>query len=122
MNCRSGSAGAPCATTHALNAVQTSRCTRSYSARKPAHSAAVVLRPARRTRAGCPASGTSSGLQETMRTNGAPLVSSAGKHTTLSSTTTSGRTVARIWRSRGSQYCEPAMSASQVGLMNVSSC
>ena len=69
-----------------------------------------------------PSSGTSSGLQDTMRTKGAALVSSAGKHTTLSSTTTSGRTVARISRSRGSQYWEPAMSASQVGLMKVSSC
>ncbi len=54
---------------------------------------------------------TSRGLQETIRTNGAPEVSSAGKVTTLSSTSTSGRCSAMIERSCGSQYFAPSISA-----------
>ena len=54
---------------------------------------------------------TSSGLHDTIRTNGAPEVTSAGKSTTLSSTMTSGRCLATISRSRGSQYFAPSMSA-----------
>ena len=57
-----------------------------------------------------------------MRTNGLPAVSSAGKVMTLSSTMTSGRTRSMIAFSWGSQYLAPSISASQIGLVTVSSC
>ena len=60
---------------------------------------------------GTPGPGTSSGLHDTIRTNGAPEVTSAGKITTLSSTMTSGRCLAMISRSRGSLYFAPSISA-----------
>jgi hypothetical protein len=56
-----------------------------------------------------------------IRTQGAPLVTTAGKPTTLSSTITSGPTSAKISRSRGSTYQAPSTRACQVGAMNVSS-
>jgi hypothetical protein len=90
MNSRSGSGGAPCSVTHALNAAQTGRCTRSYSSRnacQPDGSPAGYPEKA----GGMPGSLTSRGLQDTIRTNGTPAVIRAGKQTTLSSTMTSGR-------------------------------
>jgi hypothetical protein len=63
----------------------------------------------------------SSGLQDTIRTNGTPAVTSAGKPTTLSSTMTSGGPVddrAELsW-----QYLAPPVSSSQTGLIQVASC
>ena len=64
----------------------------------------------------------SSGLQETIRTNGLPAVISAGNVTTLSSTITSGLTRLMMSRNCGSQYIAPSMSACHVGLIKVSSC
>ena len=64
----------------------------------------------------------SSGLQETIRTNGTPAVISAGNPTTLSSTITSGlvrRTISVSW---SWLYRAPAISSSQTGLIQVSSC
>ena len=89
MKSRSGSGGAPWATTHSLKAVQISRWVRSYSARNASHSErSSAGRPEKTGATSSPR--TSSGLQETMRTNGLPAVSSAGKVMTLSSTMTSG--------------------------------
>ena len=53
----------------------------------------------------------SNGLHDTIRTNGAPEVTRAGKATTLSSTSTSGRCSAMIALSCGSAYIAPSMSA-----------
>ncbi|WP_344833824.1 hypothetical protein [Nonomuraea dietziae] len=61
-------------------------------------------------------------MQETILTNFLPAVSSAGKVITLSSTMMSGRTLSMIALSCGSQYFTPSMSASQIGLVTVSSC
>ncbi len=121
MNSSSGSAGAPCSTTHSLKAVQMSRWVRSYSARNAPHSLESSAGRPLNTGA-MPSPFTSSGLQETMRTNGLPAVSSAGKVMTLSSTITSGFTRSMIALSCGSQYFAPSMSASQIGLVTVSSC
>lgn len=121
MNSRSDSGRAPCSVTQALNSLHRPWCVRSYSARNASH----PLRSA----AGNPENvgGTcspfiSSGLRETIRTNGTPAVVSAGKHTTLSSTITSGRTRSTISFSRGSQYRAPEISSSHTGLIQVSSC
>ncbi len=67
--------------------------------------------------------GTSSGLQDTMRTNGTPWVTSAGKRDDV--VLDDRRPAAgapRISRSCGSQYRAPSMSACHVGCMNVASC
>jgi hypothetical protein len=64
----------------------------------------------------------SSGLQDTIRTNGTPAVTSAGKPTTLSSTMTSGLARSTIAESWSWQYLAPPMSSSQTGLIQVSSC
>src|SRR5690348_1622974 len=121
MNSRSGRDGAPWAVYQALKSSHNGRCTRSYSARNPAHPA--------RSAAGYPENvgGTSgalisSGLQDTIRTNGTPPVTSAGKPTTLSSTMTSGLARSTIARSCSWQYLAPPMSSSQTGLIQVSSC
>ena len=66
--------------------------------------------------------GTSSGLHDTIRTNGAPAVSSAGKRDHVVLDDDVGPGAARISRSCGSQYRAPSTSACQVGWMNVSSC
>ena len=64
----------------------------------------------------------SSGLHDTMRTNGTPAVSSAGNATTLSSTITSGRVRSMISVSCCWQYRAPLISSSHTGLMNPASC
>jgi hypothetical protein len=61
-------------------------------------------------------------LHETIRTKGAPAVISAGKPTTLSSTITSGAVRATISASWSWLYFAPAISSSQTGLIQVSSC
>src|SRR5256714_9270695 len=121
MNSRSGRDGAPCAVYQALKSCTNGRCTRSYRARNSAHPA--------RSAAGYPenvggTSGalTSSGLQDTIRTNGTPAVTRAGKPTTLSSTMTSGLARSTIARSWSWQYLAPTVSSSQTGLIHVPSC
>src|SRR5215470_15627409 len=120
MNSRSGRGGAPCAVYQALKSCHSGRCTRSYSARNSAH---PVLSPAGypENTGGTSALLISSGLQDTIRTNGTPAVTSAGNPTTLSSTMTSGRTRSTIARSWSWQYLAPPASSSQTGLIQVSS-
>src|SRR3954466_13921756 len=65
---------------------------------------------------------TSSGLHDTIRTNGTPAVVSAGNATTLSSTITSGRTRSMISSSCGWQNLAPSISSCQTGFTQVSSC
>ena len=74
---------------------------RAYSARKASHSL--------RSSSGSPAkvggssgSFTSSGLQETIRTQGKPLAGIAGKAQTLSSTMASGRSSSKMAARRSS--------------------
>src|SRR5262249_10713448 len=121
MNSRSGRDGAPCAVYQALKSCHSGRCTRSYSAR---NSAQPVRSPAGypENTGGTSALLISSGLQDTIRTNGTPAVTSAGTPTTLSSTMTSGRTRSTIARSWSWQYLAPPASSSQTGLIQVSSC
>ncbi len=121
MNSRSGSAGAPEDTTKELNVSHIGRCVFSYSARKAAQSEGSACAYPENVGA-IPGPFISSGLQDTIRTNGASAVTVAGKHTTLSSTITSGLTFSIISRSRGSQYTAPSMSAWKVGWMKVVSC
>src|SRR5262249_51404759 len=64
----------------------------------------------------------SSGLQDTIRANGTPAGTRAGKPTTLSSTMTSGLVRSTIARSWSWQYLAPPMSSSQTGLIQVPSC
>ena len=104
MNSRSGSGGAPCSRTQASNASH-SGAVRAVVLRAERRPLAAVVRPAARsTPAAMSSPGTSSGLHDTMRTNGAPGGDAApGSATTLSSTMTSGCTRAMISRSCGSQ-------------------
>src|SRR5829696_3786401 len=61
---------------------------------------------------------SSSGLQETIRTQGLPLAGIAGNAQTLSSTIASGWRPSKISTRRSSTYLAPSSSASQVGAMN----
>ena len=77
MKSRGGSGGAPCSRHHASYAVQVSACVRSNSSRKPAHSdRSSIGRP--ENAGGMSSPRTSSGLHETIRTNAASEVISAG--------------------------------------------
>src|ERR1700745_801864 len=121
MNSRRGSGGAPAAVTQPLNSSHSGRCARSYSARnrcQPDRSAAAYPENA----GGTSGPLISSGLHDTMRTNGTPAATRAGKQTTLSSTITSGRTRRTISSSGGWQYLAPRISSSKTGLIQVSSC
>src|SRR5438876_1106031 len=89
VNSSEGSGGAPRERQKSSKPACTSPSPRRYASRNEAQSD--------ESDAGSPeyggvsdGSGSSSGLQETIRTHGRPLVKSAGKETTLSSTTTSG--------------------------------
>ena len=120
MKSRRGSGGAPCSWHHASNAVQVSSWVRSNSSRKAAHCERSSAAYPENTGA-MSSPRTSSGLQDTIRTNAPSEVISAGNETTLSSTITSGRCRAMISRSCGSQYVAPSISAWYVGCTNVAS-
>ncbi len=97
----SGSGGAPRSTQNSEKAACISPTRRAYSARKAAHS--------ERSPSGSPEKGggsagsfSSSGLQETIRTQGRPLAGIAGNAQTLSSTIASGSSSPKISASRSS--------------------
>ena len=89
---------------------------------EPGPAASGQRRGSRRTPAGCRRRAPRAGCRRRSARRARRQVSSAGKATTLSRTTTSGRVRSRISRSCGSQYRAPSTSACQVGRMNVSSC
>ena len=121
MNSSSGRAGAPCCCTHSLKALHISKWVLRYWSINAGHG--PLLSCAYPENVGAmPGPLISRGLQETTRTNGAPEVIRAGKHRTLSSTTTSGLTRPTMAFSCGSQYIAPSIRACQVGLTKVSNC
>ncbi len=108
MSSRGSNGGVPWARHQASKSVQVSRWTRSDSSRNAAHSDRSSIGSPENV-GGMSSPRTSSGLHDTIRTNAASDVMRAGKETTLSSTTTSGRCSAMIWRSRGSAYFAPSI-------------
>ena len=91
MNPSSGSAGQPRAWTKSSNARCRSAWSREYVCRNAAHPACSAVGNPEKI-GGSAASGSSRGLHETIRTQGTPAASTAGKATTLSWTMTSGWT------------------------------
>lgn len=96
-----GSGGAPRSTQNSLKEACISPVARAYSARyssqRPSSSSG---RPQKA--GGSLGSRTSSGLQETIRTQGKPLAGIAGKAQTLSSMIASGRSSSKISARRSS--------------------
>ena len=107
MNRSAGRAGQPRACTNSSKARCRSAWSGSSVSRNACHSLSGPRSADPEKTGGRSASGSSSGLQETMRTQGTPAASTAGKATTLSWTMTSGWTSVKISPSRSSTYIAP---------------
>ena len=121
MNSRSGQGWRALLLHPCVERSHVARWVRSYSARKAAHS--VGRRPDSPEKAGgTSAPFTSSGLQDTIRTNGSPDGEERREGHDVVLDDDIGRSRSMISRSCGSQYTAPSMSACQVGCMKVDSC
>ena len=116
MNSSWGSGGAPHSIAKSLKSAHVSRWVRRTPRGRRAHCERSSSGRPEKTGAML-GSRTSSGLHDTMRTQGRPLAGSAGKATTLSSTITSGCTSSKISSRRGCTYFAPSISAWVVGWM-----